>query len=131
MTPGQYDEITKLLVWLQVKVVSNELDSVLELLLDEAISQNFEASTLEQAIQQMENLRSRTEKMFVTISPEELKKQEESGVQDTNPSIEQQKRQNLARVCQKLSYRTAALKMALGIVFLPHLQESFDSYEER
>jgi hypothetical protein len=38
MTPGQYDEITKLLVWLQVKVVSNELDSVLELLLDEAIS---------------------------------------------------------------------------------------------
>lgn len=50
MSPGQYDEITKLLVWHQVKVVSNELDSVLELLLDEAISQNFEASSLEAAI---------------------------------------------------------------------------------
>jgi len=37
MTVGQYEEITKLLVWQQIRTVSAELDSVLELLLDEAI----------------------------------------------------------------------------------------------
>ena len=73
MTPGQYEEITKLLVWSQVKVASTELDGVLELLMDEALGQNFEASSLEQAIAQLENLQQRTEKMFVTTSPEELK----------------------------------------------------------
>jgi len=47
--------------------------------LDEALGQNFEASSLELAIQQMENLKSRTEKTFITISPEELKQQENLG----------------------------------------------------
>jgi hypothetical protein len=69
--------------------------------------------------------------MFITISPEELKQQELSGKQELNPSIEQQKRQNLAKVCPKLNYRTAALKVALSVVFVPHLQEKFESPEER
>jgi hypothetical protein len=79
----------------------------------------------------MENLRSRTEKAFITISPEELKQQELSGKQEVNPSLEQQKRQNLARICPKLNYRTAALKVALSVIFVPHLQEKFDSPEEK
>ena len=54
-------------------MASTELDGVLELLMDEALGQNFEASSLEQAIAQLENLQQRTEKMFVTTSPEELK----------------------------------------------------------
>jgi hypothetical protein len=54
----------------------------------------------------MENLRSRTEKTFITISPEELKQQELTGKQEVNPSVEQQKRQNLAKICPKLNYRT-------------------------
>ena len=130
MTPGQYEEITKLLVWSQVKVASTELDGVLELLMDEALGQNFEASSLEQAIAQLENLQQRTEKMFVTTSPEELKQQELTGKQEHNVSIEQQKRQNLARQCQKLKYRTSALKVAFSIVFIPHLQEKFESNQE-
>ena len=78
-------------------MASTELDGVLELLMDEALGQNFEASSLEQAIAQLENLQQRTEKMFVTTSPEELKQQELTGKQEHNVSIEQQKRQNLAR----------------------------------
>ena len=130
MTPGQYDEITKLLIWLQIKAVSNELDSVLELLLDEAIGQNFDASSLEQALAQMENLRTRVEATFVRISPEEQKEQEMSGKQEVNPSIEQQKRKNLAKVCPKLNYRSSALKMALSVTFIPHLQVNFETSED-
>jgi hypothetical protein len=47
----------------------------------------------------MENLRSRTEKQFITISPEEQKQLDESGKEEVVPSIEQQRRQNLAKVC--------------------------------
>ena len=78
-------------------MASTELDGVLELLMDEALGQNFEASSLEQAIAQLENLQQRTEKMFVTTRAEELKQQELTGKQEHNVSIEQQKRQNLAR----------------------------------
>lgn len=46
-------------------------------------------------------------------------------------SIEQQKRQNMAKVCQKLNHRSAALKLALTVVFLPYMQEKFDSPEEK
>lgn len=78
----------------------------------------------------MENLRSRTEKMYVTASPEELRQQEESGL-DENTIIQQQKRLALAKSCTKLNYRSAALRVALSIVFLPYLQEKFDSPEDR
>jgi len=47
----------------------------------------------------MENLKNRVEATFVRISPEEQKEQEMSGKTEANPSIEQQRRKNLAKVC--------------------------------
>jgi len=51
MTPGQYDEITKLLVWDQVRNASRELDTIMNLLMEESLGYNFDTSSLEQAIQ--------------------------------------------------------------------------------
>ena len=123
MTPGQYAEVTKMLAWEKLDTVISLIDSILELLKEENLGYNYDITELEVATKQIETLQSTTEKTFIAVSPEEIKKKEiiESDGTTQADFITQQHRQNLANKCMKLDMREQAIQMAIAVIFVPRI----------
>ena len=113
----------KVLTWERVPVLTAQVDSITDLLNNQSLSYSFDTSGLEAELKSLETLRTKVEKVFGALSPEEMVRVESEGVSAEKVqqgSIEFQRRRNLCDYVSKLRLRSAALQMALGVCFVAH-----------
>lgn len=88
MSPGQYGEITKILAWDQLESVTEEIDSMLELLKAENLAYNYDLGAFEHLVKKVELLQNTVETTFAALTPEELKERQELGPAAPEPETQ-------------------------------------------
>ena len=130
MSPGQYAEITAILAWDSLESVSNEIDSILELLKDENLPCNYDCDGFERFVKQVEQLQNQVETSFAAISPEEAKERMELGPAAPEPET-QKARKALLQHTPKLALREQVTTVAIAVIFVPRLSKLYASELER
>jgi len=130
MSPGHYADITKILAWDQLESVTNEIDTVLELLKDENLGQSYDLGNFERQVRAVEALQSTVEGTFAVLSPEELKDRMELGPAAPDPES-LVKRKALLQRSPKLALREQISVVAIAVMFVPRLSTLYASELER
>ena len=112
-----------MLTWERVTTLTAQVDQITDLLNNQSLSYSFDTSSFQIELKALETLRTKVEKIFGALSPEEMARVESEGMsveKVQQGSIEFQRRRNLCDYVAKLRLRSAAFSMALGVCFVAH-----------
>lgn len=127
MTVEQYIyATTALMAWKKYDLVNEEMDNIIDRLKDDNLSSVYDTSEFESIINQILELNTKIEKIYVDKTPEEIaankeEKKEGGKKEDDNKyamTPAQLDRQRILQNCVKLDLRNQSLKMCVGIIAL-------------
>ena len=79
-SPESYREITKIVAWDRIPVITSQVDTITDLMNNQSLSYTFETVDFAGELKSLDTLVSRVEKIFSSLSPEEVKEQETKGI---------------------------------------------------